>query len=403
MTKINPDGLAALEFELTWNSALGKHTEVYMAEHANLWRDLLPEKVRQSLTGTRPGEHIEHCFGPGELTTPYSERRLYTLGHKQFESPKINGRQITPRYGRFYPKGILKGLPGVFANNLEPCRCVEVDPSHLSVDFNHPLAGAETEVKITVHDARQRGSDRGGRLTDWMETIADGPGMQIRTNGTPTDFFSDHPFARGDEKDDALFYENPRLVTHIDAKAQETIATLYGKVLKAEMSVLDLMSSCASHVPESLDLSALVGLGLNAEEMNNNSRLTESVVHDLNKDPALPFDDQSFDAVICSVSVEYMVRPFDVFKDAARVLRPGGLFIQTFSNRWFPPKAIAIWTELTEFERMGLVLEYFLESGAYENLATFSARGWSRPQTDRYYPDIPTADPVYAVWGQRAR
>ncbi|MDY6951968.1 MAG: methyltransferase domain-containing protein [Thermodesulfobacteriota bacterium] len=402
MTMISPDGLAALEFELTWNSEMGKHTEVYMAEHANLWRDLLPQKVSQSLTETRPGEYIEHAFHPGELTTPYSERRLHTLGQKQFESRKINGRPIRPRYGRFYPKGLLKGLAGVFSSNVEPCRCVGVGPSRLSVDFNHPLAGKETKLKVTVHSAGEKPGDRGGRLTDWMETIADGPGMQVRANGKPTDFFSDNPFSRGDEKDDALFYRNPRLVTHVDAKAQRIIQALYGKRLKPGMKVLDLMSSCASHLPEALGLSALVGLGLNAEEMDKNPRLTESLVHDLNKDPALPFDDNSFDAVICSVSVEYMVRPFDVFQDVARLLRPGGLFIHTFSNRWFPPKAITIWTELTEFERMGLVLEYFSQSGAYKNLGTFSARGWSRPQTDRYFSDIPTADPVYAVWGERA-
>jgi SAM-dependent methyltransferase len=127
------------------------------------------------------------------------------------------------------------------------------------------------------------------------------------------------------------------------------------------------------------------------------------VVHDLNEEPKLPFENQSFDAVICSVSVEYMVRPFEVFQDVARLLKPGRYFIHTFSNRWFPPKAISIWAELSEFERMGLTLEYFLQSGTYEDLHTFSARGWARPETDRYFPDIPIADPVYAVWGQTAR
>jgi hypothetical protein len=71
----------------------------------------------------------------------------------------------------------------------------------------------------------------------------------------------------------------------------------------------------------------------------------------------------------------------------------------TFSNRWFPPKAIDIWSELHEFERMGLVLEFFLKSGQYENLQTYSMRGLPRPQDDKYYPRILFSDPVYAVWG----
>ncbi|UCD88422.1 MAG: hypothetical protein JSV01_07205 [Desulfobacterales bacterium] len=57
--------------------------------------------------------------------------------------------------------------------------------------------------------------------------------------------------------------------------------------------------------------------------------------------------------------------------------------------------------ELSELERMGVVIEYFFRSGAYKNLETYSARGWPRPVTDRYYPEMTTADPVYAVWGQR--
>jgi len=233
-----------------------------------------------------------------------------------------------------------------------------------------------------------------------MTTVTNGPGMQGRWEEKPTDFFSDHPFLRSDERDDALFYNWPRLVTHTDRQAIENIKALYGRLLRPGMRVLDLMSSWRSHVPESLELESFAGLGLNREEMENNPQLTEYVIHDLNKHPQLPFDDDEFDAVICTVSVEYMTRPFDVFLDVARILKPHGYFIHTFSNRWFPPKVINVWTSLHEFERMGLVLEYFLRSEAYENLETYSVRGWPRPITDRYYPRIRTADPVYALWGQ---
>jgi SAM-dependent methyltransferase len=100
--------------------------------------------------------------------------------------------------------------------------------------------------------------------------------------------------------------------------------------------------------------------------------------------------------------VEYLTRPVEVFREVARVLRPGGIFVNTFSDRWFPPKAISLWGELTEFERMGLVGEYFMQTGAYENLNTYSARGWSRPEDDRYYSENPVSDPLYAVWAEKA-
>ena len=398
MTRINEDSLAKLEFQLTWTSDAGKHMETYHAEHVNFWRDIFPQEVYEALMGSRQGDRIHFALLAGEFTPSSDPGQIIAIHNCQFDRRKINGHQIQPQVGRFYPKGFLKGI---HSGNIEPFRCVHIEPPKLTADFNHPLSGRAVELEVVVKDVRQKITDRGGRLTDWTETITEGPGMQVRFNGSPTDFFSDSPFVRSDEEADSVFYGQPRLVTHIDSKAIETTSTLYGSILKPGMCVLDLMSSWRSHVPESLELESLVGLGLNSEEMQNNPQLTSRVVHDLNMDPRLPFDDQSFDAVICTVSVEYMIHPFNVFIDLARVLKPGGILIQTFSNRWFPPKAIRIWAELSEFERVGLVLEYFLGSGAYKNLETYSARGWSRPETDRHYPEILTGDPVYAVWGTR--
>ena len=46
-------------------------------------------------------------------------------------------------------------------------------------------------------------------------------------------------------------------------------------------------------------------------------------MHDLNATRSLPFADDSFDAAVCCVSVDYLVRPIEVFADVARVVRPG--------------------------------------------------------------------------------
>jgi SAM-dependent methyltransferase len=167
------------------------------------------------------------------------------------------------------------------------------------------------------------------------------------------------------------------------------------------MQVLDLMSSWHSHVPADLNFKRFVGLGLNESELKKNSCLSETVVQDLNMDSRLPFESNSFDAAICTVSVEYLINPLAVFEEISRVLRTDGYFIVTFSNRWFPTKSIKIWKELHEFERMGLVLEYFLRSGGFKNLQTYSIRGLPRPLGDKYYPDLSYSDPIYAVWGQK--
>jgi SAM-dependent methyltransferase len=183
--------------------------------------------------------------------------------------------------------------------------------------------------------------------------------------------------------------------------ARAIINRLYRRSIAPHARVLDLMSSWVSHLDGVADSIAVSGLGMNAAELAGNPRLADYVVQDLNHDPRLPYTDGSFDVVVCSVSVEYLVSPFDVFTEVARVLKPGGWCIVTFSDRWFPPKVIRLWTELHPFERIGLVLEYFRTSGHFAGLATESWRGWPRPRDDKYYPRRGTADPVFAVSGQR--
>jgi SAM-dependent methyltransferase len=161
------------------------------------------------------------------------------------------------------------------------------------------------------------------------------------------------------------------------------------------------MCSWVSHLDGIADTVRVSGLGMNAAELTENPQLADYAIQDLNREPRLPYDDSSFDVVICSVSVEYLVSPFAVFAEVARVLKPGGRCIVTFSDRWFPPKVIRLWTELHPFERMGLVLEYFRQSGQFTGMTTESWRGWPRPEDDKYYPRRRTADPVFAVSGRR--
>ena len=226
--------------------------------------------------------------------------------------------------------------------------------------------------------------------------------MQTRWRGTPTDFWSDQPFLRRDAGPDSAFYSQPRLVDHIDRTCIAEIRALYGRLIPAGARILDLMSSWHSHLPEALAAGQVTGLGMNREELDHNPVLDQRVVHDLNADPRLPFDDGSFEAIVCTVSVEYLTDPFAVFREAARVLAPGGRLVVTFSDRWFPPKAILLWEWIHAFERPGLVLEYFLESGQFRDLSTWSLRGLPRPADDKYADRLATSDPVYAVWGERA-
>lgn len=193
-------------------------------------------------------------------------------------------------------------------------------------------------------------------------------------------------FDRADPGDDALFYAPVRLVTHIDDRAIAAVTEVY-RELGVAGRVLDLMSSWISHIdPAPRDLTLL---GMNATELAANPIADRWVVHDLNENPRLPFGDGAFDAVTCCVSVDYLVRPFEVFDEVYRVLVPGGRFVCTFSNRCFPTKVIRGWLALGDRERMALVETYFARTGPWssvESQTCLEARG---------------GDPLYAVWGIR--
>jgi SAM-dependent methyltransferase len=214
--------------------------------------------------------------------------------------------------------------------------------------------------------------------------------------------FSREAFARLDESDDAQFYSTDRFVSHLDSLALETVEKLIGELIVEENPViLDLMAGWDSHIPEELETSMVVGLGLNKNELSENNSLSEIVIHDLNKDPRLPFPSNTFDAVLNTVSVDYMTKPVQVFREAGRTLRPGGLFLVTFSNRMFPEKAVRIWKESGEDERVLLVEDFFKEASLFEKASVFVSKGKPRPQNDKYsHLGIPS-DPIYAVYADK--
>ncbi len=143
------------------------------------------------------------------------------------------------------------------------------------------------------------------------------------------------------------------------------------------------MSSWVSHLPADVAYERVVGLGMNEAELARNRRLASYVVHDLNRDPRLPFEDDSFDAATICVSIQYLTRPVDVLRDLARVVRPGGPVVITFSNRCFPTKAVAVWRTLSDRDHLRLVASYLTDAGwlDVEALASPPRR----------------ADPLYAV------
>jgi len=307
---------------------------------------------------------------------------------------------IEPRLGRFYPAILYNDERLLSADKMTPFRFINYENQDLVVDISHPLANYEISVSIERITADDYSLSSLREVPDrQIPALFTGPGMQLRHKQEATDFFSDAPYERNDNNDDAEFYYQARHTNHLDEIALSELSHLYSDIIPKNAVILDLMSSINSHLDEKLAPQKVIGLGLNKEELNANEMLDEVVVYDLNNNENLPFESNTFDVVLCNLSIEYLTAPNKIFNEVSRILKPHGRFVISFSNRWFPTKAARLWNNLHDFERIGVVIEYFIESTGFGAINTFTQRGLGRPITDRHNAVL--SDPIYALWAEK--
>jgi len=185
-------------------------------------------------------------------------------------------------------------------------------------------------------------------------------------------------FSRLDETDDSIMYEAPRFVNHLDDSSLESLTNVYRSFFGAVQpgfAVLDLCSSWTSHFPpEKMHGARVVAAGLNLLEVGANKQATEHHVQDLNKSQTLQWEDQSFDFVTNTLSVQYLTQPKEVFAEVHRVLKPGGVAIIAFSHRTFINKCVNVWARET-YDGEGhahILRNYLLHSapGGWSNLSS---------------------------------
>ena len=397
---LESQGLAAMTFTLNWSDDRATHEDEMHVDKFSVWREaeFLPADIGQKIIAMHVGDRVQAALPAGELTGVWDASRQFSANPASFDRHYRRSLEVERRCGRFYPQGFFHGAHGVIRDALEPARIMALDTQTMRVDLNHPFARFPVKVQCRLNRVLPGSDRRGGRCMSLLDDLARYPGLAAPLpDGAPTDFGDNADgMSRMDERGDPLFYTSPRLVQHLDARALETVNSLYQRLIPAQADVLDLMASHDSHLhgcsPRSLRV-----IGMNAQELDANRAATAQVVQDLNQLKTLPFVDASLDAVVCTASVEYLIQPRDIFSEVMRVLRPGGVFVSTFSNRWFPTKVIELWSELHEFERVGMVTQWLQQAG-FGSLHTLSSRGWPRPEDDPHYGETALSDPVYAVW-----
>ena len=395
---VNHSTCADIEIKIAWSSERATHLERLYYQNITFSYDSFPDMLRNKLIDAPDGEWVTEIMAADDIVPAYKKTNIIVVPTGSIQPVGPTRIRITPVRGRFYPRRIIAGTAGISEKDRMPLRVLSVNDEDFTVDLNHPLAGHQIEVSARIHDRVNVDSNSGAepRKNIVYEALMSGIGLQMPID-SGTDFYANGAFKRIDETDDARFYEMDRLVNHIDSTASAVIAEFYSKSLEPGMQILDLMSSWQSHLPKDIDKLDVTGLGMNSNEMSANPRLTHHVIHDLNMNGHLPFEDNSFDATTCSLSIEYLTAPLSIMREMVRVTRPGGKLLVSFSDRWFPPKAIAIWQELHSFERLGMALDFFLKTDGLCNLATETVQGLPRPEDDKYADRMLFSDPVFMI------
>jgi SAM-dependent methyltransferase len=107
--------------------------------------------------------------------------------------------------------------------------------------------------------------------------------------------------------------------------------------------------------------------------------------------PALPFGDGSFDDALCFEGLAGLAEPLAAFAEVARVLRPGGRLVCSFTSRR-PAQAIRGWIATDDAGRVRIARRYFELTP-----------GFGPAESDLRSSLTGAGDRLWAVWAAKPR
>lgn len=384
--------VADIDFKLEWKSSVAKHTDVFRLYQVDPHNEKLPPNFAEKIADLKEGQSCSHTFAAKDiLNEEYSTDKVINFKRELFDT-QFKGQSSPPVLYRFYPSAIAWQGLNTDAKDYTPFRLNSANDETLIADQNHPLAKyylTLTAVKIKEYGLPTN-TDKYKREIGRLISSR-GPGMQAPFEFGEPVFFKKYPFQRSDDASSTK--------AQLDSVAVNEINKLYSTLLSKHSKILDVQADEFSYLAEDYQSGLVVGIGANEKGLSDNPRLDTYQVQNLNDDVILPFETNSFDDAICSLSIETLCNPIGLIKEVARVVITGGKFIIVFSDNNPATQTITLWSQLHPFERIQLVLEYLRQTDLFEDINTFSKRGNLRSSNDKHGNKKPMSDPIYAVWG----
>jgi len=387
--------LVSVDFKLEWKSQCAKHTDVFHVSNIDLINDNFPAGFAEKIAALKVGESFNQTFQAKELLgEDFSSKNVISFDTEHFNQ-NFKNQNSPPMLYRFYPSAIAwQGLDS-YETDTKPFRLISINESNMVGDRNHPLAKYYLTLTATKTEESDNPIKERAALNITKIITMKGPGMQVPFEYGDSIFLDNYPFSTDDERSNTA----RKFDKKIDDSTTTEIAKLHTQLLLKHSKVLDLVSDSETYLEANYETGLLTGLGYNENKLAANPLLDTYHVQNLNEDTGLPFETDSFDDAICSLSIETLIDPLAIMRELSRVIKPGGKFIVTFTNRYDTEKTIRLWPQLHLFERMQLVLEYFRQASGFDNLETYSKRGLPLSKNDKLSEQKTISDPIFAVWG----
>ncbi|CAI3954132.1 Ubiquinone/menaquinone biosynthesis C-methylase UbiE/MenG (UbiE) (PDB:4OBW) [Commensalibacter communis] len=199
-----------------------------------------------------------------------------------------------------------------------------------------------------------------------------------------------HPrsFDIASNESDLQYFTKHSVPPMLDQGGYKAIEALYHTLIQESDTILDLMCGSDSHMPSEVPCENLIGIDLNPQALKENSALTRKITQDINDKPELPLKDSSVDYICMCCVFEYLRHPFTTLEECLRVLKPGGRIIISFTSRFLPLRATALWQALENQDRQGLTKLLLTRTGF-----TDCDQGEVHPPEDQTV----WKDPIYSV------